>query len=186
MTRQLDELENTTPEKTAALVKTAREYQQLLKKHHLRNWLVNKPENNFWKILLNKLVLIISLPLFVYGFVLNAVPFFAIDTLVRKKIKDFAFWSTFSLVLGLLFFPIVYLLELWALSGFIPGLWFKIAFLVTLPFIGKLAFRWYILFRKTWGRGNLFLLKLFNKEAYQKLIGQKNKLFEQLNTLLPL
>ena len=182
--RKLDELENTNPAETASLAKAAKAYQQLLKKHHLRAWLVNNPANNFGKIVLNKLVLLVGLPFFIYGFVLNAIPFFAIDTLVRKKVRDFAFWSTFSLVLGLLLFPVVYLLELWALSGLLPGIWLKLAFLVTLPFIGKLAFQWHILFRKTWGRWNLLRLKLFNKKAYQVLIDQKNKLFEQLNTLV--
>ncbi len=182
--RKLDKLEQAAPEETKKLTKTAKSYQQLLKKHHLRNWLVTNPKNNLWKILRNKLVLVIGLPIFIYGFILNAVPFFVIDTLVRKKVKDFAFWSSFSLVLGLLLFPIVYLLELWAISGSIPGVWLKLAFLITLPFFGKLAFLWYILLRKTLGRGNLLYLKLFNKKIFDKIIGQKNKLFEQLNSLI--
>lgn len=185
LTRKLDELENNVPEEIDLLIETVKKYSWLLKKHHLRNWLVGNPKHNFWKIARNKLILIVGLPLFVYGFVLNAVPFFTIDILVRKKIKDVAFWSTFSLLLGLILFPLVYLIELWALSGLLPGPWLKLVFLFSLPFIGKLAFFWYILFRKTSGRGFLLLMKLFNTRAYQNLLKQKNELFEQLNKLIP-
>jgi hypothetical protein len=118
------------------------------------------------------------------GFVFNAIPFFTIDKLVRAKIKDVAFWSTFSLLLGILLFPIVYILELWAVSGLIPFIWLQILFFISLPFIGKFAFNWYILFRKTWGRGSLFFLRLFNKKEYHKIEELKKELFSKLDALI--
>ena len=182
--RKLDALEQQAPEQTEVLVKQAHEYQSLLKKFHLRNWVVNEKRNNFWKILQNNLILIIGLPFFLYGFILNIFPFLAIDTLVRKKVRDVAFWSTFMLLLGIVFFPLVYLLELWAFSDYLPGFWSKAAFLISAPFFGKLAFLWHILLRKTWGRANWLNLKLFNREKHQKLLARKKALFEQLDTLL--
>lgn len=182
--RKLDMLESSDPEQTELLAKQTREYQRLLKKHHLRNWLVDQPKNNFLKILQNKAILLIGLPVFLYGFILNFLPFIGIDTLVRKKVRDVAFWSTFTLLLGVLIFPLVYLIELWMLSGFIPGIWLKLGFLISAPFFGKVAFLWHILFRKTWGRTNLLSLKLFNKKAYQQLITRKKNLFDQLDKLL--
>lgn len=184
LTRQLDALEASTPDTITTLSKKVREYTQLIKKHHLRSWLVTNPSHNFLKIILNKLALILGLPIFIYGFIFNALPFFVIDTIVRKKIRDIAFWSTFFLVPGIILFPIVYLLELWAVSSLLPGTWLKILFLITLPFAGKLAFRWYILFLKTWGRGNLLLLSLFKKKAYNKLTDTKTELFNLLDSVI--
>lgn len=180
---QLDELENNSPEQIQQIVNDTKEYQKLLKKHHLRNWLVAHSSNNFLHILLNKLILILAIPVFLYGFIFNIVPFLLIDYFTRKKIKDLAFWSTFFLVPGILLFPIFYLFDLWVVSSLLPGTWLKIIFLITLPFAGKLAFLWHILLRKTWGRGNLLILKLLNRKKYTHLVEVKNRLFKTLNSL---
>ena len=184
LTHQLDELENTSPAMVLSLSKKVREYKNLLRKYHLRNWLVANPSNNFLKILRNKLGLIFGIPVFIYGFIFNAIPFFVIDYFTRKKIRDFAFWSSFFLVSGILLFPLVYLLELLAVSYLLSGFWLKLAFLITLPLGGKLAFRWYILFLKTWGRGNMLNLKLFNKKVYKKLTGLQTELFNELDSVI--
>jgi hypothetical protein len=184
LTRKLDELEAENPKEIELLVKDVNDYNTLLKKHKVRNWLVEKPQNNFWRIALNILILLAGLPIFVYGFLFNAIPFFTIDTVLRKKFKDITFWSSFSLGLGMFLFPIIYLLELFAMSWIIPGVWFKLAFIVSLPFAGKLAFKWYILFRKTAGRSRLLLLQLFSNGKYNQLLISKEKLFSKIDNLI--
>ena len=181
---KLDELETVYPEKVKELVEKSGRYKRLIKKHHLRSWLVEKPENNTIKIVINKLIMLVSLPIFIFGFVFNAIPFFGIDTLIRKKVKDFAFWSTFFLVLGLIVFPIFYLIELAIVSSLLPGIWLKLAFLISLPFAGKLAFRWYIILLKTIGRTRLFTLKVFYGNNYKQLQDTKNQLFRDLDNLI--
>jgi len=185
LAESLDNLEHKVPDKIDDLVKKANSLRLLIKKYKLRSWLVNKPQKNFFQIVLNKLILLIGLPVFLYGFVFNAIPFLTIDTIVRKKIKDHAFWSTFFLSLGLIVFPIFYLIELFTIFPLLPGIWLKLAFLISLPIAGKLAFKWYILIRKTIGRGRLFLLQIFGKKAYCKLQKAKNKLFADLDHLIP-
>lgn len=184
LVKKLDKLEAEHPEKIKLLTKETRHYAQLLKKYKLKNWLVENPNNNFWKLGLNKLVLLFGLPIFLFGFIFNAIPFFTTDILTRKKIKDQAFWSTFFLSSGILLFPLVYLLELWAVSTFLSEIWMKLIVLLCIPLSGKLAFNWYIFCLKTQGRARLLLLKLFNKKAYQNLYQNKNNLFNKLDTLL--
>ncbi|WP_147384040.1 1-acyl-sn-glycerol-3-phosphate acyltransferase [Maribellus luteus] len=184
LVRQLDECEAHSPEKTNELIKLTRDYKKTLKKHGLKSWLLDKSNYNALKIVRNKLILLIGFPVFLLGFIFNAVPFFLIDSISRKKLKDIAFRSTFFLVLGLLFFPIVYLLELWAVSALLPGVWLKLLFLVSLPFAGKLAFRWYILFLKTWGRGRLLYLRLFCKTTFTQLQSKKEKLYSTLESMI--
>ena len=181
---KLDELEKDSPEKVKSLVEKSTKYKTLIKKHQLRSWLVEKPDNNIFKIVINKLVLLVSLPIFIFGIVFNAIPFFGIDTIIRKKVKDFAFWSTFFLVLGLIVFPVFYLIELAIIGSLLPGILLKLAFLFSLPIAGKLAFRWYILMLKTFGRGRLFILKLFHRKKYKKLEDAKNQLFSELDNLI--
>ena len=184
LVKKLDELETKNPEETKNLVKQANDYVTKIKTLKIRSWLLDNPDRNILNIGLNKLILISGLPIFLFGFVFNAIPFFIIDTVTRKKIKDKAFRSTFYLVLGIILFPIFYLIEFFALSWLIDGFWLKTAFLISMPFAGKLAFRWYILFRKTVGRSRLLLLKLFHKKEYTKLLNEKELLFTKLDELI--
>lgn len=184
LAKKLDELEAKNPVETENLVKLVNNFVSKIKELKIRSWLLEKPEPNIAAIGLNKLILILGLPVFLFGFIFNAVPFFIIDTVTRRKIKDTAFWSTFFLVLGIVLFPVFYLIEFFAVSWLIPGFWLKLAFLVTLPFSGKIAFRWYILFRKTVGRSRLLLLKLFHKIEYNKLLDERKLLFGKLDDLI--
>lgn len=184
LTKKLDELAIDSKEEIDAITKSVGEYSKLLKKHKLKSWLIENPTNNFLMIALNKLVLLLGLPLFLFGLIFNAIPFFTTDIFTRKKIKDRAFWSTFFLASGILFFPIVYLLELWAVSALLPGIGLKFLFLISLPLSGKIAFAWYIIFQKTVGRGRLFFMTLFQKDQYGKLKKQQTALFDNLDKLI--
>jgi hypothetical protein len=184
LVKKLDTLEENNPEETEKLVQEVNNYTTKIKKLKIRSWLIDNPNMNLLKMGLNKLILILGLPVFLFGFVFNAIPFFAIDRITRKKIKDKGFWSTFFLVLGIIVFPIFYLIEFFAVSWLIPGIWLKLAFLVAMPVAGKVAFLWYILFRKTVGRGRLLMLKLFNKKEYSNLFKQKDLLFGELDEMI--
>ncbi len=184
LTKRLDKLETRESDKVDDLVNETRHYKQLLKKYKLRDWLLENPGNNLFMLPLNKLVLLLGLPLFLFGFLGNAIPFFTIDTLTRMKTKDQAFWSTFFLGLGLILFPIMYLLELWAVWPLLPWTGLKLLFLFCLPLAGKLAFRWYILLLKTLGRGRIFFMKIFNCKTYQNLQQYRHELFDKLDNFL--
>ena len=184
LVEKLDTLEAESPEVLENLADKATTYKKLVYKNKLRCWLVENHKYNFLRIALNKLVLLIGLPIFIYGFVFNAIPFFIIDYIPRKKVKDVAFWSTFFLVPSLILFPFFYLVELAAISSLLPGIWLKMAFLISLPLAGKLAFRWYILCLKTIGRGRLFLLKIFNKRTWEELQSLQVDLYNKLDQIL--
>jgi 1-acyl-sn-glycerol-3-phosphate acyltransferase len=186
LVKKLDTLEEMNPERTEVIVKSVKEYISKIKEFKIRSWLLEKSELNWLKIALNKLILLLGLPIFLFGFIFNAAPFFIIDTITRKKIKDKGFWSTFYLVLGIVLFPIFYLIEFFAVSWLIPGFWLKLTFLFAMPFAGKIAFLWYILFRKTIGRIRLFTLKTFNKTEYNILLKEKELLFGKLDEVISL
>ncbi len=184
LVRQLDELEKNHPAETEKLVQEAAHYYKEVKKSGLRSWLLDTKQIHLPAILGNLFILLAGMPLFLYGFIFNAIPFFLIDRVVRKKIKDKSFWSTFFLVAGIVVFPLFYLLELLAVVWFIPGFWLNVAFLVSLPFAGKIAFNWYILLRKTTGRLRLMHLKWFRKKIYRQIINQKEQLYQKLDSLI--
>ncbi len=184
LAKKLDGLENEKPEEIDNLINELKDYDALIKKLKIRSWLVENSKNNVLQIAINKLILLIGLPIFAFGFLLNAIPFFVSDIIIRRKIKDRSFWSSFALAFGIILFPIIYLLQLLALSMLIQGVWIKIALLVSMPFAGKIAFKWYILLRKTVGRNRYFILKYFRKPEYQHLLKTKEKLFQTLDRLI--
>jgi 1-acyl-sn-glycerol-3-phosphate acyltransferase len=184
LVKKLDELEEISPEIIESIAKSAKNYTSKIKKLKIRSWLLEKSDLNWLKIGFNKLILLMGLPIFLFGFIFNAAPFFIIDTITRKKIRDKGFWSTFFLSLGIILFPIFYLIEFFAVSWLIPGIWLKLAFLFSMPFAGKLAFLWYILFRKTVGRIRLFLLNIFHRKKYNNLFKEKELLFGKLDEVI--
>lgn len=186
LTAKLDALEAKSPEETAALINEINVYNATVKRLKIRHWLVEKPANNLWKFLRNQVTLILGLPIFVFGALFNAIPFLAIDYFVRKKVKDKAFWSTFFLVLGIIVFPLFYIAEFFLVAPYMPGILPKLAFLAALPLTGKLAFKWFIVFRKTIGRRRLFFLKQFSRKDYYKLFKEKELLFYKMDKMIPL
>lgn len=184
LVKQLDALEVETPGVIENIVDSVKNYDSKIKKLKIRSRLLEKSDLNWLKIGFNILILLLGLPIFLFGFIFNAAPFFIIDTITRKKIKDKGFWSTFFLSLGIILFPIFYLLEFFAVSWLIPGVWLKLAFLLAMPFAGKIAFRWYILFRKTVGRIRLLMLKVFYRNEYNLLAKEKELLFGKLDEVV--
>ncbi|SHF72314.1 1-acyl-sn-glycerol-3-phosphate acyltransferase [Mariniphaga anaerophila] len=177
----LDKLEAAHPEEAEKAVNKAKQYAKLLRNYRLKSWLLDENQKHIIKFLLSSIILLIGFPLFLYGFIFNAIPFFLIDRVTRKKIKDQSFWSTFFLVAGIVLFPIFYLLELLAVSWLIPGFWLKAGFLASLPFTGKIAFNWYILLRKNIGRCRLLVLKWFKKKTYNQIKTSQKELFDLLD-----
>lgn len=184
LVNRLDELKKENPEVTKEIAQKIIAFASKLKKLKIRSWLIGENGNLLGKCMVNLLVLLTGLPVFVYGLLFNAIPFFTIDRLVRKKVKDHTFWSTFFLVAGIVLFPLIYVLELVALAWLLPGFWLKLAFLASLPFAGKLAFKWYIVFRKTIGCFRMFGLKWFHSERYKTLVREKQALFQKMDELL--
>lgn len=184
LVNKFTEIESENLEEFKNLIKEADNYETLIRKYKLRSWLIENQKNNMLKIFINKLTLLFGLPVFIFGFAFNAVPFFLIDFFIRKKVKNEGFWSTFFLGSGIIIFPLFYILELILFSWILTGLWLKIAFLVSLPIAGKLAFKWYILCKKTVGRARLLFLKLFNKKIYLQLLNEKDILFNHFEKLI--
>ena len=184
LVNKLDELEAGHSEETEKLAITVNELYEKVKSKRLRSWLINKNENHFGKLLKNSFLLLTGLPVFAFGFLFNAIPFFLIDRTIRKKVKDESFWSTFFLGAGLVVFPVLYITELIAVSWIIPGFWLKLALLASLPFAGKIAFKWYILLRKTIGLCRIIRFKWFKPPVYSQMVKEREQLFKKLDNLI--
>ncbi len=126
---------------------------------------------------------VISLPVFIAGFLFNALPFFIPRMILRRKVKDPAFLSTFNFVAGLISFPLFYILEALLLLG-LTGSWILSVFVFFLmPFTGKFAYQFMIFYQRLFQqmtipaggktyRNNIRRMAIRRKELVDLILGQ--------------
>ena len=180
LVEKIHDLENRNPEAAAELADKALALVTRLKSLGLRNWLVDPAQEKILSIAGSALLLLISFPLFLYGFLFNVIPFAGLDLLVKRKVKDPVWISTFTFSTGLVVFPLFYLAETILISPLLPGWIAGMLFLISLPFAGKFAFSWMIRFLKTRGKWRWLLIKRHHKELYQELTGKKEEILTAL------
>jgi len=187
MIKKLEAFEEKNPEEAEKLFTAVRSYYSKLDEFQIRSWLIENPFLNLTKIIFNNILMLLTLPLFLAGFILNGIPFLAITYFNKKKVSDVAFWSSFSLVLGIILFPLYYILFFLIFGWFIPGgFWVNLGLFLAAPFLLKLSFKWVVLFLKTVGRGHLLELRLFNQKEFYSLFRDKDVLYRKLDDLLQL
>jgi 1-acyl-sn-glycerol-3-phosphate acyltransferase len=138
-------------------------YFEGVKGSNTRDWVVRDRGYGFWRTLWRYLTLVITFPVFLYGLVNNAIPYFVPVRLVRN-IKDLQFHSSVKAGLGLvIIFPLCYLLQT-LLVGILTGPWWIwAAYLVSLFPAGKVALYWYFRWKKT-VHGSRFRRKLRRRD----------------------
>lgn len=124
------------------------------------------------------------LPVFAAGLLFNGLPFLIPRALVRRKLKDPIFRSTFNLVLGLVLFPVFYLMVA-AILGFVLHS-FLLAFLLfwTMPLLGKLAYEILEFYGRFWARMKFLWMLVFSGKQARELIRQKLLLTDKLTDIL--
>lgn len=173
---KLNELGKSDPVLSARLADNALAFEKQLRKLRLRSWLINPQQESFLRIIRDSLLLLLVSPVALIGFVTHALPFLITDTIVRNKVRDISFRGSFFFGLGIVVFPLAYLAE-WAIAAhFLPEWWQGLLLLAAMPFSGKTAVWWYILFLKTFGRMRWLSIKKFRPGLYTRIHALKNEI----------
>ena len=146
MIRCLDEELAADPLTISNLAEKMKAYMQGVRSLGIRDWLFSKSRLSYAGTLSLTLLLILGLPVFLYGFLFNALPFF-IPAAIATKIKDTQFRSSVKMVLGMVLIVIFYLI-LFGISLFFIPWWASLLFLASLLGSGFFAFRYFIWFKK--------------------------------------
>jgi 1-acyl-sn-glycerol-3-phosphate acyltransferase len=139
------------PQRAAFLDRQVRLFVRILDRLNLRTWVFNRSRYSWLSLLARLPIFAVLLPLFLYGLVSNALPFF-LPVLAIRKIKDPQFWSSFKNGLALVLFPLLYLLQTVVVAVLTDSAWMAAAYLVSLPLTGYLAFYYYVGLKKWWAR----------------------------------
>ncbi|HUW91572.1 MAG TPA: 1-acyl-sn-glycerol-3-phosphate acyltransferase [Bacteroidales bacterium] len=139
-------------------------YRHLGKKKHPLGWLIAA-----------SLFLLVSLPVFLAGALLNII-IFQVPAIQALKMKDKAFISTarYGITLGLSF--IIVPLYLVLAFVFIEPWWLAVAAFLAVPVSGLLAWNWLLLFRRTVGGFRIWNFKRKKNRRYTELQNTFNNL----------
>jgi 1-acyl-sn-glycerol-3-phosphate acyltransferase len=144
------------------LANLAVKYQKGLEKMNLRDWVVEERGYPFFRTLWRLLWLLLSFPVFLYGFINSAIPYFLPVRLVRG-IKDRQFHASVKAGLGILvFFPVMHGLQTLLVGIFTGPWWIWVAYMLSLFPTGKFALAWYGAWKKTM-RGSWYRRQLRRK-----------------------
>jgi hypothetical protein len=182
---RIDMLIEKDPEPLRELAVKVDRYVSGVKEQGIRDWVVRDRGYGMLRTIWRYLSLIVTFPIFLAGFIPNALPYLLPGYLVRN-VKDLQFHSSLKAGLGfLLLFPLVYVLETLAFA-LISGLpwWTWIAFLLVLLPMGKVALIWYLRLKKTL-RGAWFRrqLRRSKPEALQ-LVELRKEIIEETAQLV--
>lgn len=171
-------------EKIAALMDKVVQYDSGIKKMNIRDWVVAKKGYTLGQSFLWNLVLLLSLPFFLYGLINNALPYFLPARMVRK-IKDKQFHASVKAGLGILFlFPLIHGLQT-LIVGLLTGPWWIwVAYMASLFPLGKFALWWYGRWNKA-RRGSWFRRQLLrSKTDALQLVKLRKEIIEETTELV--
>lgn len=157
-------------------------YQQLIKKSGNKADFPDKGELSFVNLFHNTFILLLGLPLFLYGLINNLLPFL-LTMFLTKKIKDITFKSSFAFVISLAIFPVFYLIQITLVVIFINQWWIWIFYALSLHASAAFALDYSTYFRKLKGKLHWLNFKLKSNKSYQKIKSAHHDLFKSLDKL---
>jgi len=138
---EVEQLENREPEIFDCIRKKVGLYVDNLKKSGISDDQVIKgSETSSLFLLVQLFASFLILPFFVLGFALNALPFFIPRLFITNKLKDKGFISSCNFAVGLVLFPVFYLVESGLILLFSGSVIAALISLIFMPFIGKIAY----------------------------------------------
>gem|GEM_PF-6488563 len=126
------------------------------------------------------LYFIFLLPVFLFGLIINYIPYRIPQIYAEKKLKQQIFWSSAKYVLGFMVFPIYYLILMLIVWSMLGSLLSALIFLVAFPISGNIAFYYWYDFKKWW---SVLRFKRMSAEIKAQLTFQREKLYNTLNSL---
>ncbi len=180
ITPKLETLQQENPEAFKNIVHDYNTYKTERNQYNFRENTFDKARQSVLAITFMALYFILLFPLFIYGLVINYLPYRIPQWYAENKLKQKIFWSSAKYAISCILFPVYYLiltLIVWSVLG---SLLSALIFLVSFPIAGNLAFYYWFDFKKWW---SVIRYKQLGAEVRGKLNYAREKL---LNTLAEL
>jgi hypothetical protein len=175
------QLRDEDPDRFTTLMDDTRQYTTLLQKTGLHHWVINRPIS--WpKLIFRILIMLLTLPIFLFGYLNNFLPVWLTQRLTNK-VKDPMMHSTFQYSIGTAFtFPVWYIILLVVVSLLTHHFWIGLIYIALAGITGILNVHYKRALRKL---GNVFkALKLKCTETYQTLCELNTRIIKEMEGLL--
>ncbi len=180
--KKLDEFVNRKPEETKELNERTLQYSELLKKLNFRDWVIQKGNFSIINVFAQALIAILFLPLYIVGGIFNYLPY-KIPVWATKKVKDPQFLSSFRDVIGMITFPIYYIILTITGLFILDPKWLTFIIPTVIPFIGLFAFHYYIEVKKMFARFRFILKTWFKNKDLIQLNDHYTFIIQKMNRL---
>lgn len=138
---KLEKLESEFDEDFLTVITELRRYERELKEAKIKDKLIkNAHKASKLKTSIDIVFALISLPVFIAGLLFNAIPFYLPRAWVSRKVKDKIFTSSFNYVLGIIIFPVFYLILYFLLLQPRFSIQISLLLLALMPFLGKIGY----------------------------------------------
>ncbi len=173
-TEQLEELQ---PQDFNNLIAATRQYSSEIEKDDISDAQIENAGKASWsKVFISLTAAILTLPIFIFGFIFNAIPFIIPRTFLRSKVKDTGFLSTFNFVGGLIAFPLFYLIAAYILYNWSNSASVAIFTFIAMPFVGKIAYQLLTFYRIILQKISYLVGSKSHKNTINSLLKQRNGL----------
>ena len=177
--KKLESLEFRYIERFNQLIEKTRSYFSELQDKNLSDDLIKKVEKTGWtSFLLRFSGAICTLPIFITGFLIHAIPFLIPRNMIRKKVKDKAFMATFNFVIGLLIFPLFYFIEAGLILAITHSWTVAISAFILMPFVGKLSYKLLGFYQGTLHQMRFLTGNYPFRKSLKQLVKQRNDLVD--------
>jgi 1-acyl-sn-glycerol-3-phosphate acyltransferase len=158
-----------------------REYQGGLKMARIRDWVVGSGNPSLLLLVLSGLIRLVLLPLFVFGFINNYLPYWLTAGRTRN-LKDPQFHSSFKYVVGMIAFPVWYLVIAGILAFTPLSFWMSLLYIILLPATGLVAFHYFIGIKKFTARVRYYLKR--KTREIKDLTMQRSKIMTMMYAIV--
>jgi 1-acyl-sn-glycerol-3-phosphate acyltransferase len=176
----LDKFKNSYPDKSDYLHKLTYQFKEIAKRLKIKKLNQIGQQKSLLGLIMNSMVLIMLLPLFLYGFI-NNIPAYFIPKKIVSKIRDKQFHSSVKFVFSLFVTPLLYLIQITVFALFVSNIWIIFAYALSLPLSGLAARKIYVHFIDLIQGFKIYNLK--NSEDYSKLKAIYKEISEILDKL---
>jgi glycerol-3-phosphate O-acyltransferase/dihydroxyacetone phosphate acyltransferase len=174
------------PEKVDAMEMRINEYLNNLVRIGLTDTDIAKNKNNdsfFVSNLKAFAIIILGLPLFVYGFINNILPFEIPARIAKKISSSIEFVGAIGMVGGLFTFSIFYSIQIALVWKYSNHVWLTIAYGISLPISGFFAYWYYNTLNKIKTKWMLIMLFYRKSVFISNLISEREQIISELDKI---
>lgn len=169
------------PENISRLNEVTKKYQAGLEKFNLRDWVLKKKSYSIPSLLLSIIVKIVLFPLFLFGSLNNSLPYWFTASRVTG-IKDTQFHSSFKYAVGMILFPVWYIVIAGILAFLSLPVGLILLYVLSLPLAGLAAFTYHIQVKKLWAKIRYTLSR--NTPEMNALRNHRNEILTRMHDII--